>query len=196
MAKTKRASQKHVLNLVKIRQDCSLDQTRHELIFFSFAESLGLSFLHLYCLSPKYLALASQHFLPALTEDGCFDFPLKCLIGVGKPSKARGLALDTHLKGRRLQGLAFLQAVNPRSPLPKDKKTERSCYPWLTEGEAEAGSPASPRSRCAGREGSTQHQLQLPSISWAAAIFQNPRQAHSTTMVKRAGTGVWSAEVT
>lgn len=121
MAKTKRASQKHVLNLVKIRQDCSLDQTRHELIFFSFAESLGLSFLHLYCLSPKYLALASQHFLPALTEDGCFDFPLKCLIGVGKPSKARGLALDTHQKGRRLQGLAFLQAVNPRSPLPKDR---------------------------------------------------------------------------
>lgn len=143
MAKTKRASQKHVLNLVKIRQDCSLDQTRHELIFFSFAESLGLSFLHLYCLSPKYLALASQHFLPALTEDGCFDFPLKCLIGVGKPSKARGLALDTHQKGRRLQGLAFLQAVNPRSPLPKDRKTERSCYPWLTEGEAEVGSPAS-----------------------------------------------------
>lgn len=58
-------------------QDCSLDQTGHELIFFSFAESFWLLFLRFYCLLPKYLAPASQHFLPALTEDGCFDFSLK-----------------------------------------------------------------------------------------------------------------------
>lgn len=112
MAKVQHVSQKHVLNLVKITQDCSLDQMRHELIFFSFAESFRLLFLHLYCLLPKYLALASQHFLPALAEKSCFDFSLKCLIGVGKPSKARSLGLDTHLKGRCLQCLAFLQAVN------------------------------------------------------------------------------------
>lgn len=88
MAKIQRASQKHVLNLVKTTKDCSLDQAHHELIVFSFAESFWLLFPHLYCLLPKYLALASQHFLPALAEDGCFDFSLKCLIGVGKPSKA------------------------------------------------------------------------------------------------------------
>lgn len=193
MAKTKRASQKHVLNLVKIRQDCSLDQTRHELIFFSFAESLGLSFLHLYCLSPKYLARASQHFLPALTEDGCFDFPLKCLIGVGKPSKARGLTLDMHLKGRRLQGLAFLQAVNPRSPLPKDRTELLSL---VNRGRSRSGVACLSRGPVVLAEGSVQHQLQLPSISWAAAIFQNPQQARSTTMVKRAGAGGWSAEAT
>lgn len=65
-------------------QDCSPDQMRHELIFFSFAESFQLLFLRLYCLLPKYMALASQHFLPALTEDGWLDFSLKCLIGVDK----------------------------------------------------------------------------------------------------------------
>lgn len=193
MAKTKRASQKHVLNLVKIRQDCSLDQTRHELIFFSFAESLGLSFLYLYCLSPKYLALASRHFLPALTEDGCFDFPLKYLIGVGKPSKARSLALDMHLKGRLLQGLAFLQAVNPHSPILKDRAELLSLF---NRGGSRRGVAQLSRGPGVLAEGSAQHRLQPPSISWAAAIFQNPQQAHSPVMVKRAWEGVWPTDTT
>lgn len=91
MAKTQHVSQKHVLNLVQIMEDCSLDQTRHELIFFSFTEPFQLSSLCLYCLLPKYMALASLHFLSALTEDGCFDFSLKCLTEVGKPSKSRSI---------------------------------------------------------------------------------------------------------
>jgi len=74
MAKTQHVSQKHGLNLGKITQDCSLDPTCHELIFFSFAESLQLLFLRLYCLLPKYLAPASRHFLPAVREDGCCHF--------------------------------------------------------------------------------------------------------------------------
>lgn len=108
IAKEQHVSQKHVLNLVRITQDCSLDQMRHKLIFFSFAESFWLLFLLLYCLLPKYPAQASHNFLPALREDGCFDFSSKCLIGVGKPSKAGSLGLVVHLEGRCLQHLAFL----------------------------------------------------------------------------------------
>lgn len=106
--KTQHISQKHVLNLVKITQYSSLDQTCHELIFFSFAESFQFLFLHLYCLLPKYMALASQHFLSALTEVGCFDFSLKCLIGTGQASKGRSWSSDTYLQGSCSQHLAFI----------------------------------------------------------------------------------------
>lgn len=92
-------------------QYSSLDQTCHELIFFSFAESFQFLFLHLYCLFPKYMALTSQHFLPVLTEVGHFHFSLKYLIGMGQASKGRSWSSGMHLQGSCSQHLAFLKGV-------------------------------------------------------------------------------------
>lgn len=147
MPQTQHISQKYVLNLVKITQYSSLNQTCHELIFFSSAESLQFLFLDLCCLLPKYMALASQHFLPALTEVGCFDFSLKCFRGTEQASKGRSLSSDMHLQGSCSWHLAFLQGVIShllmRALSAPFWRAEWSYYPYFTDGEAELGSLAS-----------------------------------------------------
>lgn len=115
---------------------------------FQLAESFQFLFLHLYYLLPKYIALASQHFLPALTEVGCFYFSLKYSIGTGQASKGRSWSSDVHLQGSCSQHLAFLQGVISHLLMrtlsaPFWGRAEWSYYPCFTDGEAALGSLAS-----------------------------------------------------